>query len=309
MSLCTAGADSKALLDEVLSGVTFNIPTFDPNDKIYDIPTSAGELISAPITPVDNAALVSGATEGMGTFDAIASAIKSLLREEYDAGRITGAEYTKTYAQLLEAALGNATQFLLQRDQAKWQAVQAQLGAITARVQLAQAKIQAASFFYDANTARARYGLTVMQAGSESINYCTGKYNLSEILPVNKALLESQKSGQDIQNNTGTFQLQQTLPQQLILLKEQTETQRSQTMDNRTDGAQVSGVIGIQKDLNSAQIKAYTSNSQLNAAKLFTDAWATIRSTDDQVQPPNQFVNSEIDEVLVAIRSSNNLGS
>lgn len=63
---------------------------------------------------------------GSGTFDVLMRAFKSHLREEFDAGRITGSDYAKAYIQLTTAAMGNAVQYLLGRDSAYLQAANLQ---------------------------------------------------------------------------------------------------------------------------------------------------------------------------------------
>lgn len=53
--------------------------------------------------------------------------------------------------------------------------------------------------------------------------------------------------------------------------------QRAQT-DVRTDGSTVTGAVGKQKDLYSQQITSYQRNSELSAARVFSDAWITQKT-------------------------------
>jgi hypothetical protein len=91
------------------------------------------------------------------------------------------------------------------------------------------------------------------------------------------------------------------------LLKEQVEAARAQTLDTRSDGTPVVGVLGKQKALYSQQITSYERDAETKAAKLFTDAWITMKTMDEGLLPPNGFTNASIDEVLTAIKTNNNL--
>jgi hypothetical protein len=100
------------------------------------------------------------------------------------------------------------------------------------------------------------------------------------------------------------------LPQQHLLLQEQTEVQRAQTMNTRTDGVTaVVGSIGKQKDLYTQQIASYQRDAEMKVAKLYSDAWITQKTIDEGLVAPAQFVNTEVNEVMLAIRAANNLGS
>jgi hypothetical protein len=70
--------------------------------------------------------LTTGTVGGSGTFDGLMVSVKAHLMEEFNAGRITGGEYTKAYIALVQVAMTTAVQFLLGRDQAYWAAVVAQ---------------------------------------------------------------------------------------------------------------------------------------------------------------------------------------
>lgn len=98
------------------------------------------------------------------------------------------------------------------------------------------------------------------------------------------------------------------LPQQKLLLEEQTEVQRAQTMNTRTDGVTaVTGVLGKQKDLYTQQISSYQRDAETKVAKIFSDAWITQKTIDEGLTAPSNFTNTEIDEVLTAIRTNNSL--
>ncbi len=244
---------------------------------------------------------------GSGVFDALMSGIAAHLRKEFDQNRITGQQYTEAFVSAATGAMGTATQFLLGRDQAYWQAITAQLqaralevGVITARVQLETAKAQLAVAHTQALTAEAEYALTKLKLSTEDATYCTAKYNLENILPL-------QEAGLVLDNATKTFQNTQILPSQRDLLLEQIEVQRAQTMDTRTNGATIKGSVGKQKDLYTQQIISYQRDAEVKAAKLFTDAWITQKTIDEGLLAPGAFRNDSVNVILRNIKKNNDL--
>lgn len=274
------GADTEALqmMAALTAGLSFTIPNPDLSGPGYDIPGGDTNPLFDEIPKLTNADLTTRVVGGAGSFDAIMDGFKAHLEIERDKGRITGAEYTKAYTTLTEAAMGNGVSFLLGRDQAYWQALTAQLQAITARVALAVAKTQLVAMQYDALTKKAEYALTAAKLATESVGYGVAKYNLDN-----------------------------TLPQQKALLSEQTEAARAQTLNTRTDGSTVTGSIGKQKDLYTQQITSYQRDSENKAAKFFLDGWVTQKTMDEGLVAPTALQNASVDTVLNRIKLNNNL--
>jgi len=190
--------------------------------------------------------LTSGTVGGTGLFDKLMVSLVVHLKVEYDANRISGAEYTKAYVGIVGAALQTAQQFLVASEQVYW-------GSLTAEAQIAN--------------------------------------------------LELQGDGLTLTNTT-------VIPQQVALLEEQTEVQRAQTLNTRTDGVTtIVGAVGKQKDLYTQQIASYQRDAETKVAKIFADAWITQKTIDEGLLAPTQFGNTDINEVLVAIRAANNLGA
>lgn len=96
---------------------------------------------------------------------------------------------------------------------------------------------------------------------------------------------------------------------QVDLTAEQFESERAKTMDTRTSGSAVVGSIGKQKDLYTQQIDSFVKDAQFKVGKLFSDAWITQKTLNEALTAPTQYTNAEVDEVLIAMRSNNNLGS
>jgi hypothetical protein len=117
------------------------IPAVDLTNTAFTIPGTISSQLYTEITRLTNTDLTTGTVGGSGVFDALMAGVAAHLRGEYDASRITGAEYTKAYIALTQAAMASAVQFLLSREQSYWQAVTAQAGAVTAKVQHETAKV------------------------------------------------------------------------------------------------------------------------------------------------------------------------
>ena len=89
----------------------------------------------------------------------------------------------------------------------------------------------------------------------------------------------------------------------------QSEAQRAQVSDTLSDGTPVAGLIGKQKELYTQQIASYKRDAEVKAGKMWVDAWITMKTIDEGLLPPDQFTNTEINEVLNAIKANNSIGS
>lgn len=278
MATHNGDVNANQLMLALMDGVDFPIPEIDFNDAAFKLPTDLNADVYKSVRRLSNEDLSSGAVDGNGTFDVLMRGFKVHLREEFDASRISGGEYTKAYIALTAGAMQNAVQFLLGRDGAYWQAVLAQSQAMTARIAMETAKVQFAAVVMEALTGRANYALTKLKLATEDVQFATGEYQLNVMLP-----------------------------QQLLLLSEQVEGARAQTLDTRTDGAIVVGVLGKQKDLYQQQIVSYKRDAEVKAGKLFTDAWTVQKTMDEGLLPPAGFTNVSLDKVLTTIKVNNGL--
>lgn len=305
------GGDINAndLMTALLAGESITIPVIDLNDAVYTVPGDSNSAMYQPLVRITNEELTSRTVGGNGTFDAIMDGYKVQLKDEYDAGRITGAEYTKAFVSLAESAMTNAVQFLLGRDGAFWAAVRAQADAITARVNLATAKVQYAAIQLEALTSRANYALTKLKLSTEEVTFAQGRFQYENILPLQKTQLELQVAGQTSQNSILTFQLTTMMPAQLLLTQEQTQAQRAQTTNTRIDGiTPISGLLGKQKDLYTQQIVSYQRDAEIKAAKIFTDAYTVMKTINEGLDVPTEFQELSLNAILTDIKANNNLG-
>lgn len=274
---CGAETEANRLLLALTAGEDFTLPEVDMTN--WDIPGGDDSPIFAEVPRITNESLTTREVGGSGVFDALMESASKHLKAEFKENRITGGEYTKAYIATLEACMGNAVQFLLGRDSAYFQAALAQIQAVTARVGLATAKAQFVLAKVQALTAKSEYALTKLKLSTESQNYCTALFNLDKILPAQERLLQ-----------------------------EQYEVQRAQTQETRSDSLPIRGSIGKQKDLYDQQITSYKRDSEVKAAKLFTDAWITQKTIDEGLVPPDGFTNDQINPILMTLKSNNNLG-
>jgi len=304
---CGAETEANELLISLLAGEDLELPEIDFSS--FDIDDSIIENLKAIVGRISNDQLTTTTLDGSGTFDVLMRGFKAHLKEEFDKGRITGAEYTKAYIALTSEAMGQSVQFLLGRDLAFWQSQTAQLGALTALTQAEIAKMQLATARFEAQNSKAAYGLTKMKISSESMAYCTAKYQLDNLLPKQLELTTQQIANLTTEGQVAQYQLDNMLPTQKELVQEQIETQRSQTLDTRTDGIPVTGSVGKQKDLYQQQITSYQRDAETKAGKMWTDAWITMKTIDEGLDPPDAFTNAHLDQVLGVIATNNGFGS
>jgi hypothetical protein len=273
-------ADGDVLANQLFTSLTANagfvVPVFDFSGEEFEPPI----VNTTPIPPPTNGDLTQGDVDGTGTFDELMKGVRAQLAGEFQANRITGAEYTKAYIALTQSAMAASVQYLLGRDQAYWQSVVAQIQASTARIGMETAKASAALVQAQIIETEAQYALTKMKLSTEETAY-----------------------------DMGVFQVSDLGPQQRDLVVEQRQAARAQTLDERSDGAAVSGSIGKQKALYDQQITSYKRDAETKLAKIFSDAWVTQKTLDEGLLPPNSFTNQEIDEVMTILRANLNLGS
>jgi hypothetical protein len=63
-------------------------------------------------------------------------------------------------------------------------------------------------------------------------------------------------------------------------------------------------LVGKQKDLYTQQITSYQRDGEIKGAKLFTDAWITMKTLDEGLAAPTNFSNASLDAVLDTIKTN-----
>ena len=237
---------SKELLSSVTEGLDFNIPNVDFNDSAFDIPDSLANALQNTPEQLTVGTLTECVVDGNGCFDKVMTALKAHLNLEYEAGRITGAEYTKAYIASMQGALQFSVQYLLGKDNAFFQALGTQASALRANIDAYTAKVQLAIAQAQAHQLKAQYATTVLQLSATEEQ---------------KELVEAQTEVQK---------------QQKGLLLEQTEQAHAQVSDTQLDGSTpVTGYTGNQNKLLKQQVEAFKHDAIVKGSKIFTDSFAT----------------------------------
>ena len=277
--MATNGAETIAndLMAALLTGVDVTVPTIDISGLDFQIPGDTTSDAYDVLLKLTNADLTTGAINGTGSFDKLMVGVAAQLQGEYDAGRITGAEYSKAYITLTQSALATSLQFLLGKDASYWQAVQAQTQAVIARVQLATVKVENARAQIEALTAKSNYALTKLKLATEDVQYGSLKYKLDNIDPLQVTQLTLQNSGiitsnlgLSINNDIASYNLTTTLPKQATILDNQALQIAEQTaqVTEQTTGITLTNTgIGINND-----IASYNLATTLPKQSLMLDA-------------------------------------
>jgi hypothetical protein len=268
---------SKELLESLTQGLDFSIPNVDLNSDVFKIPPE----LSAALQKVPNTIELDDLTErqvnGNGVFDGLMMACRVHLKEEFEAGRITGAEYSKAYISLAQTCIQYAVEFLLRKDAAYYGALGAQAQALSANT--------------DAYTARVRLAIAQAEAHANKAKYAGLVLNLSQG--------EQQIELTDAQ--TDTQKEQQKLIQQQT---EQAHAQVSDTlMDNKTP---VKGYTGNQNSLLKQQVVSFKKDAIVKGAKIYADSFATQLSMSSATVAGTGLDANAIGKVMSRLQQSIN---
>lgn len=271
-----------------------------------------------------NKELTERKVDGCGTFDVLMSSVHAHILTEFQKNRITGSEYAKAYTAMTEAVMSNSVQYLLQKENAYWQAVNGQMQALTARVNVdlaikelelktAEIAIREKELFIkikELDLMEEQIKLTkeqmeaqraqTMDTRSDGVTLVSGNIK-AEVNIKNAQKLEID---QNVINKTKEALV---LDEQRKLVKEQMESQLAQTLDVRTDSAAVSGLIKTQKDLYKQQIDSYKRDAETKVGKLLIDTWTTQKTVDEGLTAPTQVSNANLDTLIAALRSRNTI--
>lgn len=161
-----------SLFNNLTKDYTSNFPNIDWDDVAFQIPPELLKAITKEATSVEISDVTIKKFDGTGSFDVLMSSISNHLREEFRANRITGSEYSKVWVGGLETAIQQAIAFTLNKDEATWKGITAQLQAITAMANLKLIQAQISAMKQDEALKKAQYGLTKAQILSQEIQQC-----------------------------------------------------------------------------------------------------------------------------------------
>ncbi|MGV8863302.1 MAG: hypothetical protein ACOH2T_19310 [Pseudomonas sp.] len=224
--------------------ITINLPELVVSTE-FPAPNEAGnpayELL--PRITVDD--LTTASVSGTGVFDVMMRAVTAQVTEQFEKGRITGADFAKTFLGAMTAVMEFGTSFLINKDRAYLENLKiqeevkaSQILRITAlanleiaRTKIQQSILETAMFKFKAHTNRNEYATSKMELVD-----AYHKVNTSE--------------------------------EQLNLLFEQIDAARAQTKETLANGQSIGGLLALDKQLKSAQ--AETAGEALDTARAQT---------------------------------------
>lgn len=240
----SVAVDANSLFAALTNGLSFDLSSI-PN-IVLDTDFEAVDDVTLPnVAPLTLGDLTEGTVAGNGVFDGLMRAVNAHLTSQYEKQRITGKDYAQVYLGAITAVMQFGTQFLLGRDRAVLENLQvletikltqAQRIRAQADVQLARAQLQQAMY------ATRKLELETRTALNQ---FATTKMDL--VLGFN-AILEAEGKQK--------------------LTNEQFESQRAQTLNTRSDGTAVTGVIGTERML--AETKVEVAQEELDTTRANT---------------------------------------
>lgn len=241
--------------------------------------------------------LTGGEKEGSGVFDELMRTIKSHVHQELEEGRITEKAYSEVYLGALQFALNSATNYALAYEKAN-----KELAVLDEQIKQNQKQNE----------------LLELQKEQLSIANATAKYNLDVMLPAQLLQLKKQTELVVEQVSQATAQTAQ-ITAQIALTKKQQDlvdgqirdakdkhtnptgglnkaqydklmaekaiadqkliTEKAQTSSS-INGTAVGGLIGQEMTLKKNQGDSFLRNAEIQVAKLYSDAFSVMYSTD-----------------------------
>lgn len=255
---CGLDTSANALMKALTDDIDIEIPDVDLSSDLYNFPGDLTSDLYKEVSSVSNEDITKHSKEGEGTFDALMSGLASHLDIQYRMNRITGDDYSKAYIALTEAAMANAVQFVLQKDTNKWAAINAQLGAITARVLLETEKTKLATIHIDALAAKTRHALGKSQLAISGVEHCAAQFRYDNILPKENTELQKRIEGAELDNRSKGYNLAKILPTQYAGME----------LENETKGFNLSQIMPKQADMLTEQITGVDVDNQTKTYNL-----------------------------------------
>ena len=197
---CNADTIGKTLFKNLIVGEDFSIPEVDFSDPKWALPASLESALQSDVKSVELEDLTERRVGGDGSVDALMEFASAHLKEEFDKGRITGAEYTKAYTSIMTAAMQTGLQFLLQRDAVRWAGITAQIQALATRVNLETAKAQFIAAKASVRATEAQYANLVIDLSIKDSNYCLIQ---EQIEAARAQTMETRTDGSPVRGSVG----------------------------------------------------------------------------------------------------------
>ena len=285
----TVATDANSLYASLAADLDINIdlpPLVVDTD--FEMPAETGPAFD-PVAGINLADLTTQVVGGSGVFDALMSAMNAHLTVQYEKNRITGNDYAQVYLGAVQAVMQFGTQFLLGKDRAKWESLNAQAAyrltqasiiRATADIQIARLTIQQLQFAnadmqLKAYTSRNQYALSKMElvTGYEDIlsKDASIKLVLEQYEVARAQTRDTLSDGSTIGGITGTEKMLKEA--QVEAAKEDVDATRAQTKDTLLSGQPISGLLAIDKSLKEANLVQVEKQTQL-----VTEQWEIARA-------------------------------
>jgi hypothetical protein len=280
------------------------------------------------VITIDNVTTVE--LNGVGSFDRITEAFTKRLEEQWSESRIRGTEYATVYLGLMSNAMQQAIAFELGKQEASAQAdlIVAQRSKVIVEADLIVAQkdkviaetglLTKEGLKIDAEIALLNLQVTalnkeIIKTNSEIalIDKNAANATLQGLLLVEERLkiiaetarINVEKLGivqgtaNAVITATNLIRQQEKSEAETELLKTKKFTEQAQYLDV-VNGADVTGIIGKQKSLYTAQTNGFARDAEQKLAKIVSDSWAARRATDEATIPPTSLDDTGINKVM-----------
>lgn len=290
------------------------------------------------MSTISTADLTQQDLEGTGVFDILMDATKQHIKAEFDANRVTGADYAQLYSTAITNVLQQSIAFLLNKeindkqadllasqiskmvkdedlvDQQILQSIQ-QTELLEAQVSLAYAQIQDSVNIKDVSTnVTGLVSRQKLQTEAETSLVGTQKnVALAQILDnvtstpgvvtgsigAQTAAVNAQKANAISENaNIGKVGLKVDAEKALLIQK--TVSELAQTEDDATGTSSANeGLIGRQKLLFAAQTAGFARDAEQKFAKIASDIWAVAKTVEGVgYSYPDNWTDVDIADIL-----------
>ena len=216
---------------------------------------------------------------GTAIFDVLMNVVESHIENQFQKGRITGADYATVYLGSLQAVLSQSVQFVLQEQAAGKQG------------DLIDAQITEAAATTVRNDSLAAAEVSLKEAQELDVEYVTLNHRPEQTIQLQEQvdLLQSQDL---VEIEKIATQVQQTakVTNEVSLLAQKELTELAQTSDTDVvkygaGGTALTGVLGAQKTLYSHQSAGFKAKHHVDTVKQLADIWSVGYAITDGVSP------------------------
>lgn len=260
--------------------------------------------------------LTTGEHEGRGAFDELMRTAGSHLEREFKEDRINGNEYATVYLGTLSAAMATSLQYVLGHGIASRQEemlANQNLKIIQETLVVAQqlVNLKKEEDLADAELLLKAQQLVNLSAQNTLVISQTAKMNADKLISDKQLLvmdssltkdtaeiaLVNQQTANELSKNLIIVKQGVKMDAETSLLTQKKFTEEAQVKD-LVNASTVTGVIGKQKSLYSAQEAGFARDAEQKLLKFMTDNWGLRLNSDPLTVLPGGFSNVEIDKVL-----------